>query len=634
MKGMWLSRLVTTCLRELRILLMLGERFPGLILLFLSTVWALKAQTLVFDPNPVNALNNTELVDSNDANDAVDIAAYSSVVLSRLDPPVDGSYQLRGDFVLMADIESPNNTVPTSSSEVFRYLREDDRFEEVMCYFHITRNQEYIQSLGFFDINNRVQAVDAHGLRGSDQSRYVGRPVGAGYLAFGDGGVDDAEDADLILHEYGHSIQDNSSNGRYFGTGNAGFGNETGAMGEGFCDYWAASCSYDQSVASGYDPAAVAEWDRVPYLRRVDRSKRYPAEMVGQVHADGEIWSACLWELFHLIGKRKTDRIVLQSHFLVPDDPLFEDGARALLGADQALYEGQHYDQIRQVFVNRGILNPDDAYEPNNELENAFDLREEAAKWISEGAGLGVQSDADWFQVHAGANELNIVVSCEFQHSSGNVDLTLLNGEGAAFDPVSGNRESQSDSNNEMIDCVVPSGGTYYIVVSGADTGTNYDLWWNSIEVAQAPPNNDYDRWLQSQFDLGTLNDSSKELTHWGLAADLDGDGLSTVLEYVFAASPSVPDAHLGRINLEIHEAAGQRYFEFTFRRRLNNSLVEYIPEGRVQGGDWQAGEDMFESLESVPIDHALELARVRCRQALDANSPQLFRLRVRLNVP
>ena len=28
-------------------------------------------------------------------------------------------------------------------------------------------------------------------------------------LHFGDGGVDDAEDADIVLHEYGHSIQDN-----------------------------------------------------------------------------------------------------------------------------------------------------------------------------------------------------------------------------------------------------------------------------------------------------------------------------------------------------------------------------------------------------------------------------------------
>ena len=45
-------------------------------------------------------------------------------------------------------------------------------------------------------------------------------------LTFGTGGVDDAEDAEIILHEYGHAIQDDQL---------AGFGasSEGKAMGEG-----------------------------------------------------------------------------------------------------------------------------------------------------------------------------------------------------------------------------------------------------------------------------------------------------------------------------------------------------------------------------------------------------------------
>ncbi len=44
-------------------------------------------------------------------------------------------------------------------------------------------------------------------------------------LTFGTGGVDDAEDAGIIAHEYGHSIQDNQVPG--FGSSAEG-----GAMGE------------------------------------------------------------------------------------------------------------------------------------------------------------------------------------------------------------------------------------------------------------------------------------------------------------------------------------------------------------------------------------------------------------------
>ncbi len=92
-----------------------------------------------------------------------------------------------------------------------------------------------------------------------------------------------------------------------------------GAMGEGFGDYLAASfyagagdVTYQSSNA-----ACVGEWDASSYsstsppcLRRVDGTKTHPADVVGAVHADGEIWSAALgyllldllgWKIFTLL---------------------------------------------------------------------------------------------------------------------------------------------------------------------------------------------------------------------------------------------------------------------------------------------------------------------------------------------
>jgi subtilisin-like proprotein convertase family protein len=318
------------------------------------------AQTHVFNPNPVNRLNNMALTDQSDSDAAIPQSAYDNVSLTHLDMSIGGLYRLSGDFVVMENIESPANTPPAASTAVFYYNRSSDAFEEVMCYYHITRNQEYIQSLGFSDINNRRHRIDAHGYNGANNSHYVGSPVGSGYMAFGDGGVDDAEDADIILHEYGHSIQDNSASGKYFGTNDKGYGDETGAMGEGFGDYWACSSTYSESIAHGYNSAYVGEWDNsasgIGYLRRVNTSKIYPADMAGEVHDDGEIWSACLWGIFNAIGKSPADKIILKSHFLVPDSPSFEDGANAILAADADLYSGSHLSQIRAVFAARGIV--------------------------------------------------------------------------------------------------------------------------------------------------------------------------------------------------------------------------------------------------------------------------------------
>jgi hypothetical protein len=206
-----------------------------------------------------------------------------------------------------------------------------------------------------------------------DASAYLGEPVGAGYIEFGDGGVDDAEDADIILHEYGHALHDNSAPGVYFGDADNGYGNETAAMGEGFGDYWAASSAYDSSVARGFPPAYIGEWDAKgyasgpqDYLRVVNSTKTYPRDMIDKIHTDGEIWSATLWGIFLELGRETADRIVLYSHFLVPPDPDFADGAQALIDADALLHPvelvpsgaivGAHYNTICSHVSERGIL--------------------------------------------------------------------------------------------------------------------------------------------------------------------------------------------------------------------------------------------------------------------------------------
>ena len=146
--------------------------------------------------------------------------------------------------------------------------RRRDSFEALMAYFHIDRAQRYIQRLGFGTGARRGstsarQVAVANAFR-DDNSFYS---PGTRWIAFGSGGVDDAEDADVIMHEYGHAIQD--AQVRWFGNGN-----QAGAIGEGFGDYWAAAMSSRSPGTSNRDNVCIFDWDGVTWGRFVPEFNR------------------------------------------------------------------------------------------------------------------------------------------------------------------------------------------------------------------------------------------------------------------------------------------------------------------------------------------------------------------------
>jgi len=72
---------------------------------------------------------------------------------------------------------------------------------------------------------------------------------------------------------------------------------------------------------------------------------------------DGEIWSAALWSIHELIGGKKADQLILQSHYLVrPGKGTFSEGAQAILAANKDLFAAAKEAEIRQIFIDRGIL--------------------------------------------------------------------------------------------------------------------------------------------------------------------------------------------------------------------------------------------------------------------------------------
>jgi Zn-dependent metalloprotease len=296
----------------------------------------------VFNVNAIVATHDNTLKDNSDAASAVPASAYSTVTLQGL----DGAGKLDGQYAS----SSGSRSRVSSASLSFSYDRSSSGFNEVMGYFYIDYAERYIQSLGFTNVNNRqvVFSVDRYK---QDNSYYSGSTK---QITYGTGGVDDSEDAEVILHEYGHSIQDNQVPG--FGSTSEG-----GAMGEGFGDYWAGTVN--AQLSGGFQDACVAEWDSTSYsstnppcLRRLDGTKHYPQDVAGEVHADGEIWSAALWQIRASLGSQRADKLILQAHFLLSSSAKFNDGANALVTAAQSLgFTATEVSNVRTILQNRGF---------------------------------------------------------------------------------------------------------------------------------------------------------------------------------------------------------------------------------------------------------------------------------------
>ncbi len=318
-------------------------------------LWRAEAAAYLFNPTPSTTQGSYEgLSDRKDRDSDLLTALRRPLTLPRI---TSTRGCLRGVYV-DARLGKKAKAVCRPSLDFTGVTRSNDRFEALMAYFHVDRTRAYVDGLGLSQgLRAKPQKVRANGI-GADNSYFSSMTRS---MTLGTGGVDDGEDADVIVHEYGHSLQDQAVHrfGQSVGAG---------ALGEGFGDYLAAAMS---ALTTGgderFDPC-IFDWDGVSYTadgcgRRADKDlNREQAERrcLGAVHCLGELWSSSLYELRGALGedpdgRSVMDRVVLESHFLLNRRSGFRDGARALLGADGLLYGGAHAAAIEAQMIARKI---------------------------------------------------------------------------------------------------------------------------------------------------------------------------------------------------------------------------------------------------------------------------------------
>jgi len=299
-----------------------------------------------FDPNPPAKLQRQDLRDQGDKSSAIPKRGYTKRDLPRL---AKGQHTLIGKWARIM-----NKDRVTRRSDRYNFKRGDDRFEQVNAYYSIDALQQYLQRLGFDEVNAESQKVRTNAFS-ADNSFY---DPSVDEISLGRGGVDDAEDPEVVWHEYGHAIQDDQVPGwgRTF---------EGSAMGEAFGDYIAITMSQATRAGTTKVPTGcVMDWDATSYtpgpthcLRRTDTDMTYPADMIpGDFHNSGQIWSRALYDINLGLGRNVGTRIIVEAHFWMNQKTQFAQAAKITVDVARRLEGNAAAATVRQAFQDRGIL--------------------------------------------------------------------------------------------------------------------------------------------------------------------------------------------------------------------------------------------------------------------------------------
>jgi subtilisin-like proprotein convertase family protein len=265
----------------------------------------------------------------------------TGVELQGLDDPSSGS--LVGEFVDLESPFDPNPPVRDPDGE-FDLGRGEDGFEAVMAYFWIDRAQRLIQDVGFDGVRDESFPVVPL-LEEEVDNAFFDPARDAIFLGVGSQGRPDAgEDAQVIIHEYGHAVLHEQ-------TPNLIFSDSGGAYHEAFGDVLAGLLTLGLSE----DPACLFPWFLGDFGpdgcgRRFDTDKVFPDDLVNEVHLDGEIYTGAVFDVLEAL--LDAEGLTLDDCVASTDCDDVRDRVLALtLGTNEFLTGAEDLPEIAQAFV-------------------------------------------------------------------------------------------------------------------------------------------------------------------------------------------------------------------------------------------------------------------------------------------
>lgn len=264
---------------------------------------------------------------------------------------MNDSFYLENKFVRVADYMPPYNGRAVKKSPQFDYNRKSNEFKEVMALYHISNLQAYMNSIGLDSLVPYQLRVDAHSGTG-DVSSFTYSPDTL--LNFGLGGVPDAEDADVIVHEYSHAISHSLNPAGITGT-------ERRALEEANCDIIAALYSREYAP---FNWRYMFNWDapnpvtngEFPFWsgRNANSNKKY-SNKTGDFYSDSEIWSSTILDIGEEVNREMLTKLLLVSMYsYTPNTNMFQ-AAQLFMQADSLLYGKSNSWKMGKYFVDREL---------------------------------------------------------------------------------------------------------------------------------------------------------------------------------------------------------------------------------------------------------------------------------------
>ena len=258
------------------------------------------------------------------------------------------TFYAENKHAIIVELESPVIAPFKSKAANFEFTRAQPTFREFMALFHIANLQNYLHSIQIDSFANFQILIDAHAYQGRDQSRFSLTGADQPALFFGTGGVPDAEDADVVIHEYSHGISHSI-------TPNTSSGLERMALEEANCDFMA--CQYSKSF-SEYNWRQVFNWDgHNEYWegRNAASNKTYPSAVSSNYYSTSELWSSMMNDISLDLGREVATKILFYSMYNYANSMGLQEAADLLVQTDSLLYQKAHFGPLKQRLIERGF---------------------------------------------------------------------------------------------------------------------------------------------------------------------------------------------------------------------------------------------------------------------------------------
>ncbi len=246
-----------------------------------------------------------------------DIANYSTIgytdpignySLSGLSGSINLYTELEGKFVKVYDIDGDSNhsttlTAPATHNWDWNDYDTSYKKEESNVYYHVNNVHDFFTKGDPFNIDSMNIPITAM-VQYPGTCNAFSEGTDIFFFEAGDGCEATSLYSDIIYHEYTHSVVN------HIYTTDLPYWSESGALDEGWADYFATTINNNSCLGEGFMGETC--------LRDTNNAIKYPYDMLGEVHYDSRIVSGAAWDLRKLMGSKNADALIINAIKLEP----------------------------------------------------------------------------------------------------------------------------------------------------------------------------------------------------------------------------------------------------------------------------------------------------------------------------